>query len=658
MTFLICLFCLQMLTPVVMLFMFVSVSAPKHTPFCHKNCTSQHHKLLLSLMKCSNYHYGAAHTDTFMKQVSEYVTQFGKFSDVRANADLPDPVASFRYPLVHWVCVLGKFKVLEKLAEMKEFNLGVQSERTGETGLHRMLLLLDRAMVLRKSSVKTILEVFSKTLRTLTDNLPSVITVCNKEGETPFHCLAKAILESTGELEKMNTYEGYFEKLIKELTHLKTSGKLKPEIVRELLLKTTHSQETFLHILACRHGVGHRVIKKVLKNIEPEIMAVLKATKDAVGKTPSDLAEDLCSYEMAAILRPSDQDGVPTDGDGDAVGELPLTPEKSSSLESPDMQSPPATLFHPMEYAMSPFVPDGSTARVQLFSIKKEPGIDETMGEPLRESPVGLNDSPSTSETKENASLFTVRWSPGKASPTPSANEDNDMMASSSAGGSTETITAASDTNHIKTTSSLSIAANDRNTTSSPPTITANYNKTTNSSTSAANHSKATSSPTASANHSKAPSAANAPANHNKSTTSASAASANHNRSTSSPSAAGNHSKNNNGESSIMSGLMTMPQSGKLLNTLHAKFQEQLIQSEKGLGEKEDALVRLRQRITEAREKKQKLLQELEETWNQMIADTREEGVILSEIAAKKRDCEKFKAELAKYEASLKAIRK
>lgn len=535
-----------------------------------------------------------------MKQVNEFVNQLGKFSDVRANADLPDPMDSFKYPLVHWVCVLGKFKVLEKLATMKEFNLGVQSNRTGETGLHRMLLSLDRAMVRKKSPTKTILEVFSKTLKTLTNKLPSIITVCNKEGDTPFHCLAKVILDCTGELERMNTYEGYFEHLVKELTRLKTSGKLTPEIVRELLLKANNSQETFLHILACRHGVGHRVIKSVLKNIDTEIMDVLKETVNAYGKTPSDLAEDLRSYEMAAILRPRDQDAAavdandepmdgnddepmdghddePVDGNGeDPVEELPQTPERSvSAPESPDfVNSPPATLFHPMEYAMSPFVPDVASARVKLFSVKKEPAEGGPVVEPSRESPIEVNDSDGPSEISDNAPRVpVVKTSPRKTtSPSPpAADQVIDVAASSSANGSVENITAASTANHVKaTTSAASVAAN--------------------------------------------------------------------------------QNKNGNGEPFIISG---MPQSEKksFLNSLQAKFQKELVQAEKGLEEKEDALEQVRQRITHTEERKQRLLRELQETWDEMAMGKINEGVINAEIAAKKRDVERFKAELTKYES-------
>ena len=82
---------------------------------------------------------------------------------------------------------------------MKEFNLAVQSERTGETGVHRMLLSLGQ--VLKKNSVKTILEVFFKTLRTLTDCVPKVITLSNK-GDNPFTACLKSFLTAQESLRR------------------------------------------------------------------------------------------------------------------------------------------------------------------------------------------------------------------------------------------------------------------------------------------------------------------------------------------------------------------------------------------------------------------------------------------------------------------------
>lgn len=409
----------------------------KHTPFCGKNCDVQHDRLLLALLKSSNHRP----VDSFITQVKEYVNQLGKFSDVWANADLPDPVNSFKYPLVHWVCVLGKFKVLEKLAAMKEFDLGVQSTRTGETGLHRMLLSLHQAIVRRKSPTKAVLEVFSKTLRVLTDNLPGIITVCNKEGDSPFHCLAKVILDSVGELERMNTFEGYFEHLVKELNRLRRSEKLASEDVRELLLKTNNSRENFLHILACRHGVGHRVIKSVLRNIEPDIMAALQAAVNADGKTPSDLAEDLCSYEMAEILRPLVQET--STKEAHPVQELPPTPERNALPELSAMNSPPAALFHSTENSLS--------ISVQV-PVKEELIEDGFLVEPSEKSSNNVNDSSGPSEVQADVpSLTAVKCLPGTVKSTiPSfyspAKQDVDTRASSSVNGRTENIvTVASD---------------------------------------------------------------------------------------------------------------------------------------------------------------------------------------------------------------------
>ena len=293
-----------------------------------------------------------------MAQVNEYVNHQGRFAEARANGDIPDPIASFKYPLAHWACVLGKFKVLERLAENKVFNVAVQSKRSGETGVHRMLMSLDRAMLWKKSPMKVILNVFAKSLRILTDTNPCVLTASDCVGDTPFHCLAKVILHCTGELERLNCYEGYFEHLVRELTRLTATGMLTSSTARELLLKTNKSKETFLHILACRDGVGHRVIKSVLKNIDTDVMEILKETVNGDGKTPSDLAEELCSYDMSAILRPNPPSSPVVDSVqlGD---EIVQSPENSSdSVDQPAViNSPPAKLFQQLERPPSPEAP-------------------------------------------------------------------------------------------------------------------------------------------------------------------------------------------------------------------------------------------------------------------------------------------------------------
>ena len=187
----------------------------------------------------------------------------------------------------------------------------------------------------------------------------------------------------------------------------------------------------------------------------------------------------------------------------------------------------------------------------------------------------------------------------------------------------------------------MSTTSADHNRAISSPTILANYSKVSTLATTSVKHSRGSGVSPTLAKHSRATisaivavsNPATVSANHRN--TRASITSANQNRDTSSPTV-NVVAQNNNRESSVLCGIMAMPH--RLLKTLQGKFQEELIQTERELEEKENALICTRQRISEAEERRQRLLKELEETWNQIIADTQEEGVIQAEIAAKKRD--------------------
>lgn len=609
-------------------------TASEHTPFCHITCTATHHKLLVSLLNCPNSDHVAA-KDVFVKQVNEFITQAGKSAKTKVNAGLPDPVASFRYPLVHWVCVLGKFKVLAKLAEMKEFNLAVQSGRTGETGLHRMLLSLDE--VLKKRPVQMVLEVFAKTLRTLTDSVPKIMTKCNNERDTPFHCLAKIILDCRGD-QKMNTYEGYMELLLKELTYLKTAGKLMPDTVQKLLLKTNKNKETFLHILACRHGVGHCVIEKVIQNIEPEIMDLLKETKNANGRTPSDLSEYLNSYEMAEILHPHNRVYAPLANDD--LAEVLQTPNKSTPSELHDVRSPPPTLFHPTENPRSP-----------LGEVQDEQGDSDPKGheEDLLDQDLLGKVVPLTSESRENPASPTVKLLPEETLSIPPPSSIAVLSADASTG--TEGILLASSGDLIANTNSPSSATHRKG--GSSPSI---------------KHGPSTSVSSSPINLNREVSFTDRGENYDKTSTSASVSEKvvldNDGENTDVPVTSANQIRNSN----LLDFKVGVNRIGdpagnrregreRLLDMLQAKFQEELTQSEKELKEKQEALVQILRRMEERQQTKQRLLKDLEENWNLLMEDTRAEGVLQAEIEAKEKDCERFKEELEKYSTSLRVLR-
>lgn len=608
-----------------------SLTASEHTPFCHVTCTATHHKLLVSLLNCPNTDHAAA-KDVFVEQVMEFITQAGKSARTKVNSSLPDPVASFKYPLVHWVCVLGKFKVLAKLAEMKEFNLAVQSGRTGETGLHRMLLSLDE--VLKKRPVQMVLEVFAKTLRTLTDSVPSIITKCNNERDTPFHCLAKIILDCRGE-QKMLTYEGYLELLLQELTYLKTSGKLMPDTVQKLLLKTNKSKDTFLHILACRHGVGHCLIEKVIQNVEPEIMDLLKETKNTDSKTPSDLSKDLNSFEMAEILHPCNRVYAPWISDD--LAEVPQTPNICTPSEFQEARSPPATLFHPTENPRSPL---GEIQDEQGDSDPKKELLDQDLLEKV---------VPLTSESREIPASPALKLLPEEtlSIPPPSSSA---LLSADASIGTEGTLSASSGDLIVNPNSPRS--ANHSKGSSSPPI----------------KHSPKASASTCAIDLNRDGSFADCEKNSDKTSTlagdSAKVVLDNNSKNPDIPVTSANPIRNSN-SMDMKAGVNRLgdPSGSRredtemLLNMLHIKFAKKLSQCEKELKENQEALVEICRRIEERQETKQRLLKDLEENLNLLMEDARAEGVLKAEIEAKEKDCERFKEELEKYSTSLRDLR-
>ena len=124
------------------------------------------------------------------------------------------------------------------------------------------------------------------------------------------------------------------------------------------------------------------------------------------------------------------------------------------------VQSRPATLFYPVEYAMSPLVP-----------VKEPDADDGAMEEPSRKSPVKMNDTPCTTETMENVPYLTMKQSSGRAhsTPTPSSNAEMDVIASAANGSAaTESMLATSAANHSKGPGSPNIASHHSNVFNAP----------------------------------------------------------------------------------------------------------------------------------------------------------------------------------------------
>ena len=81
------------------------------TPFCDpkKSCPG-HHELLTAVLNCSDRRdpHANATFEHFQSTVKANLKKGWKLDD-----NIPDPVKNYRFPLLHWVCVLGKCRVIE-----------------------------------------------------------------------------------------------------------------------------------------------------------------------------------------------------------------------------------------------------------------------------------------------------------------------------------------------------------------------------------------------------------------------------------------------------------------------------------------------------------------------------------------------------------------
>ena len=259
---------------------------------------------------CTNHNSARTSNITaFLDKLNEYLGSSNQSWQEVVNDDIPDPAEEFQFPLVHWACVLGKYKLLETLASRPEVDFTIASKQTGETALHRTLLYLEEQGSLAevRMSSKQKVKVFSEVLDVLTKRNPTILTIPNKEGDSPFHILAKAIFDCTVQSSRLSCFEGFFTVMLAKLKELEQLSTLRPGGLEQILTTTDQNEETFLHILACREGVGHLLIKKVLQSLDFSTVQSLKKKVNNKGKTASDIAKELGSLEMAQMLSPQSQ---------------------------------------------------------------------------------------------------------------------------------------------------------------------------------------------------------------------------------------------------------------------------------------------------------------------------------------------------------------
>lgn len=86
----------------------------------------------MSLVKCTNT------TETEKTEFKKVLDKFAKTKWLRGDC-VPDKNDKIRFPLVHWACILGKYKPLEYLVSEKGFELTVKTGKNQEGPLFSMV---------------------------------------------------------------------------------------------------------------------------------------------------------------------------------------------------------------------------------------------------------------------------------------------------------------------------------------------------------------------------------------------------------------------------------------------------------------------------------------------------------------------------------------
>lgn len=266
--------------------MAVSSCKPDHTVFCPENCAIKHNEMILAL---------SAISDDSRKPPDLGALKVALYSHLQtgwnAQSSVPDALTEFRFPLVHWACVLGRTQVLSWLLSKMKFKAFVVAERTGETGLHRALRLLHRVRSRDATprSVDFICSKFSLILYSLTEQDPSGLFLKDKvQGNSAFHMCALCISQQAAVSSELEYYENCMKVLLVRVTSLQTTEKLPKDALQMAINARNDRGETILHILA-RSNFSVKTVKYLLSDYK-EI--VNKSTKNGEFKTPLDVARD------------------------------------------------------------------------------------------------------------------------------------------------------------------------------------------------------------------------------------------------------------------------------------------------------------------------------------------------------------------------------
>lgn len=237
----------------------------------------------MTLAKCSN---GSEMEKTDFKKSLE---KFIKTKWIHTDC-VPEKNEKLRFPLVHWACILGKYKPLEYLVSEKGFELTVKVGKNKLGPLHSMVQHLSSGLN-PKSSKEYTGNMFGYIVDIFLKYVPEVLSEKDASlGDTILHFLAKRC--------SSNPFSRIYLKIL--LAKVKESDKVTPDKVEEILSAVNKRGDTFLHLIVS-DDASVDSLDYFFKHFGTISEKISKA-KNNFGKTPRQLAVEKRSFEMVRAL--------------------------------------------------------------------------------------------------------------------------------------------------------------------------------------------------------------------------------------------------------------------------------------------------------------------------------------------------------------------
>ena len=313
-----------------------------HTPFCGKACVFDHHKILIDIINCTNHRSDDQnHATECAFAIREYV------KSANPSQNLPDPLV--QCPILHIVAMLGKVRVLDKLARMPEFDFGIRMEPTGETALHKMIPYLDKAMKepSRRCCLVKIKETFRVALARLINVKPELFVLQDNRGDTPFHSTVRCMLR-WHTAHKTGKRQDYFAFCLKSMICLLRSfdaGQMLQCSTRDVLCMTNKHGENFVQMLD-KISMDNAIVGSVYDELGPKLLKEIRqGSNSKEGHEPSLETKKQRLDELIGQLREANEQKKE-----DTKEEIISCDSDSEDLPL----SPPSELYDTMESEAEP----------------------------------------------------------------------------------------------------------------------------------------------------------------------------------------------------------------------------------------------------------------------------------------------------------------